>query len=408
MLSPIVASDTLPRRLDAANPQAKTAIEPRSTVLPSSIVRTYSTNTNNDQEQWWHDCGPLFGRFLQVAEYDLHQQYQYLLFLERHLIPALGPHPQKWRSTITRSGLPIEYSMNFQGSRKPTLRIGFEPVSILSGSERDPYNQIAIGDLMSVVAKLNLPGFDARLYRHFINDFSLTKKEEAVLQRLGLSVSKGIICSQAAFGFDLKGGTVTVKGYVQCGRKARAMDVPVGRLIAESVRKITVHTGCCDAFALLHDYMEQTEGYNEFTFLSWDCIDMAQSRLKFYGVHNEVTFRKVAEMWTLGGRLESPEIVQGLKLLRQLWDVLDLSEATDCEYTGGFDDGITSGEKEVSSPVIWNFELKPGDIHPQPKFYFPIHGRQNDSKVAEALAQFWASIGWMELASSYPQTLSYL
>lgn len=366
----------------------------------ATIVSRYLPLDTEDVEEWWKDCGPLFGRFLQAAQYDPHEQYQHLLFLQKLLIPALGPHPQKWRSTITRSGLPIEYSINFQASVKPTLRIGFEPVSFLSGTHRDPFNQIAITDLMTNVTKLRLPGFDDTLFHHFINDFFLSSKEQQALMESG-EVTQKTVRSQAAFGFDLKGTNVSVKGYVFCGMKHRATGQPVGKLITDAVTKIDHHTQCAHAFKMLNDYMEASSGYNQYTFLSWDCVDAPQSRLKFYGVHNEVTWRKIAEMWTLNGQLDNSDIIKGLALLKELWQLLQIPEG-DSGYSGGFDDGITSGEKEIPSPMIWNFELKRGSRFPQPKFYFPIHGK-NDLKVAEALAAFYRMIGWNDLAASYVQ-----
>ncbi|PLB55896.1 aromatic prenyl-transferase [Aspergillus steynii IBT 23096] len=411
MSSLTVTSSASPPRPEAKRSHgAQLTADGQPTTLPSSIIHASNIPTSNDIEAWWEDCGPLFGRFLQAGKYTLRQQFQYLLFLRNHLIPALGPHPQKWRSTITRSGLPIEYSINFQTDGQPTLRIGFEPVGILSGTAGDRYNQLAPADLASVLGKLPLlANFDARLYHHFTNDFALSRADEASLRQQDVTPEKGHVVSQAAFGFDLKGDRVAIKGYVFCGRKALATHTPVGEFIASSVAPITPLTGSCAAFALVHDYMTDTSGYNEFTFLSWDCVERTQSRLKLYGVHNEVTPRKLAEMWTLGGRLEGiPEIMQGLQLALQLWAALGLDEADDCAYTGRFDDGVTSGECEVSSPILWNFEFNPGQRYPLPKAYFPIHGRQSDRHVAGALEAFFGKLAWKELAGGYTKMVEGL
>lgn len=370
----------------------------------ATIVSKYLPLDTEDAEGWWKDCGYLFGRFFQVGQYDLHEQYHHLLFLQKVLIPALGPYPQKWRSTVTRSGLPIEYSINFQANAKPTLRIGFEPSSFLSGTHRDPFNQIAINDLITNVTKLLLPGFDDMLFHHFTNEFFLSREEQRALLDSG-KITKNAVRSQAAFGFDLRGSNVSVKGYVFCRMKHYATGQAVGQLVTEAVTKIDHHIQCADVFKLLNEYMEESNSYNQFTFLSWDCVDAPKSRLKLYGVHNEVTWRKITEVWTLNGRLDNPDIVKGLALLKELWQLLEIPEG-DCGYSGRFDDGTACG-KNVFSPLMWNYELKRGSRYPQPKLYVPIHGI-NDLKVAEALAAFYRVIGWNNLAVSYVQIVRAL
>lgn len=371
-----------------------------SSHVPSEVLTSYFDFPSDDQRQWWQDTGHLFGRFLEATHYDVHYQYQYLLFFIKHLLPALGPHPARWRSTITPTGLPLEFSLNFQQNTRPLARIGFEPLSYFSGTALDPYNKIATGDLLNQLTKVQLRGFDSQLFNHFINDFDLSRKEADRLQKQGGINGENTVRSQVAFGFDLKDGHVAVKGYAFAGLKSRATGIPVGQLISNSVSKLDPHMDCWVAFSLLNDYMEESGGWNEYSFMSWDCVDIERSRLKLYGVHTALNWQRIKDMWTLGGRTESnPTIMTGLEQLRSMWSLLQIDEG-DRGYQGGFaeDDG------GKTLPIIWNYELHRGCPHPIPKFYFPAHG-ENDLRVAECITKFFKSLGWEDHAENYPELL---
>ncbi|KAJ0417667.1 Brevianamide F reverse prenyltransferase [Aspergillus carlsbadensis] len=367
---------------------------------PAAVIASTWIFANEDQAQWWQDVGPLFERFLQVASYDEPTQYRCLLFFIQHLNPALGPYPQRWRSTISRSGLPIEFSLNFQKGSKQLLRIGFEPVSILSGTAGDPFNNLPVGELLNKLGQLSLPDFDPLDFSTLINKFQLSRAETEALQT-GESQSTPLK-SQAAFGFDfLKDGNIVVKGYVFPHLKAKATGVSIGALIYDAVHQFDTRSQFLQPFQLVHDYMTEGTAYNEYTFLSCDCLDRSRQRLKLYGAHTDVTWRKIAEMWTLGGRLSHDRGIQrGLEMLRHFWSILKLHEGVR-GFAGGFDDGSRQqGDDQIASPIIWNYELHPNYDIPVPKFYVPVHA-ENDQLVASALAQFFGYLGWHNEARSY-------
>nr|AGC83577.1 prenyltransferase [Aspergillus versicolor] len=378
--------------------------EPPARSSPAQALSSYHHFPTSDQERWYQETGSLCSRFLEAGQYGLHQQYQFMFFFMHHLIPALGPYPQKWRSTISRSGLPIEFSLNFQKGSHRLLRIGFEPVNFLSGSSQDPFNRIPIADLLAQLARLQLRGFDTQCFQQLLTRFQLSLDE--VRQ---LPPDDQPLKSQGAFGFDFNpDGAILVKGYVFPYLKAKAAGVPVATLIAESVRAIDADRNqFMHAFSLINDYMQESTGYNEYTFLSCDLVEMSRQRVKIYGAHTEVTWAKIAEMWTLGGRLiEEPEIMEGLARLKQIWSLLQIGEGSRA-FKGGFDYGKASATDQIPSPIIWNYEISPGSSFPVPKFYLPVHG-ENDLRVARSLAQFWDSLGWSEHACAYPDMLQQL
>lgn len=95
------------------------------------VTEEINLKTDNDRI-WWQKAGTMLAKVLDSAEYTREEQHKYLKFYADVLLPHMGSYPQTFRSSITRSGLPIELSVNYQQSGRPlVVRIGFEPLSAL-------------------------------------------------------------------------------------------------------------------------------------------------------------------------------------------------------------------------------------------------------------------------------------
>ncbi|RLL97456.1 hypothetical protein CFD26_102625 [Aspergillus turcosus] len=359
---------------------------------------------SDDEESWFNKTAPLLAKLLLSAGYSVDHQYEYLTFYYKFLVPALGPYPQRYSSAITRSGLPLEFSANYQEhGGSPVIRIGFEPVNALSGTARDPYNQYTVASLLGQISNLRPKGFDDRLWHYFAHEHTVSAAEREQLN--GEKVHGSELKSQMAFGFDLKGGDIVVKGYSFPALKVQVSNKSFGDLMESSIRKLQDEMDCTAAFEKVNSYMHEVNGYNQFAFFSWDCVIPSASRLKFYGVHNNVTWPQIEELWTLNGRAKSSSTPKALERLKQLWDLMNIKEGTKA-FAGGFDDGSGS-DQQKEAPMVWNYEMKPGSALPLTKFYFPVHG-ENDMKIVTALSRFFEIIGLTELARSYPDSVKAL
>lgn len=367
-----------------------------SVLVYKSLSRYLKFSEN--EEGWWHKTAPLLNKILAAAKYDVHLQYRYLVFYYAACVSALGPYPQRFSSSITRSGLPVEFSVNYQNNSKPIVRIGYEPISHLSGTERDPYNHKTASEIVATLSKIQ-PDFDPRLFNYFVHQLSVNKAESDVLN--GANVEGSEMKSQTAFGFDLVNGEISVKGYAFPAMKCQVSQQSLSQLLKAAINGLKGEFDC--AFGLVDEYMERCGGYNQFSFVSWDCVVPAKSRFKVYGVHNDVTWKKIEDIWTLGGQATSGNVTKGLELLKELWTLIDLDEG-ERGYTGRFDDANDNGSN-IQSPMVWNYELRPNNPWPLAKFYFPVHG-ENDMKIVKGLARFFENRGWTELARSYVQTVS--
>ncbi|PWY86949.1 reverse prenyltransferase [Aspergillus heteromorphus CBS 117.55] len=355
---------------------------------PWDIIAKYPTNCNAHESSWWKDVGPLLGRLLQLADYSVHQQYEYLLFARNHIVPSLGPYPQRWPSVMTYTDLPIEMSINFQDGKKSNVRVSFEPICELSGTPRDRFNQVAAEQLVAGLSALG-PGLDRVLYHHFARDFGISESETRKLN--AEAFVRHSVQSVYNFGCDFQHTGPVFKAYVYTGLKRRISGNPMRRVLGESLGRLDAMTGRGDGEAgrMVVDYMEEGGGFNEYMYLAWDFVDAAHARVKVYGVQTDLSLRKVEEVWTMGGRLKDPVTLCGLGLVRRLWGMLE-------------GDGLGDG-----SIFMWNYEIRPGCGTPIQKVYLPLLGK-NDLFVAKALAKFFHSLGWTDKARAYVDNVRYL
>jgi DMATS type aromatic prenyltransferase len=373
--------------------------DPVALASPFEVLDKYQTFQDIHQKTWWEKTGLLLSKVLVSANYSLARQYEALIFYREVLLPLMGPNPQTFRSAITRSGLPVEFSVNYQqrGETEPVVRIGFEPVLAASGTDEDLYNQKPVSLLLEQLERLNIPGFDASLLEHFLERHTVSASERAKLTQNKMVGSD--LTSQYAFGFDLKLGAMSVKGYTFPALKCHASGRDFGVVIADSVNSIKDQIGSFPSFDMVNDYMKETDGYSQFAFWSWDCVKPTSSRLKLYSSNNDVFWPKIEEIWTLGGRVDTPTVRKGLEYLSQLWSFTKVAEGRR-DFTGGFDDGKDS----TPTPMVWNYEMQLGNPIPLTKFYFPIHG-ENDQKIIRGIAQFLIDIGLTTLGESYEKTV---
>lgn len=367
---------------------------------PFDVLSTYLTFPTNDEDQWWRRTGPLLGRLLSTTGYTAEQQYQFLTFYHNQLIPRLGPCPATFHSSITVTGLPMEFSVNYQEhGGHPTVRIGAEPVDSFSGTDRDPFNQTPPALMVSHLTRIVLKDFDPQLYGYFEPRHTLTRHEQI---RLPTSVPGGAkLKTQHAMGFDLKDTGITVKGYTYPGLKAHMSGQDIKQLLTDSVTDLKSQgkMDCVGAWSKLADYITETNGWGYHNLWAWDYIDPAKSRFKFYTFVMDVSDTKLEELWTLNNRAIGPAHMEGLIWLRKLWDVIDLKHAGKRDLPED-----APQVPENSAPMLWNYELTPDNPLPYGKAYFPLQGL-NDLICVEKIARFFGMLGWTELAASYRSTV---
>jgi DMATS type aromatic prenyltransferase len=395
----VVEVEPSPPPLEAVKQAEQGMTEQGNSPQPYHVLSRYMDFKSRDEEFWWTHTGSLLAKFLQWAKYDIHQQYQFLQFFYNHIIAAIGPyrpfaHPERiWNSSVTPSGLPVEFSINYQekGNAKPVLRIGCEPISHFSGSGRDRYNHYKVWETVNKLTVLpGMETFDPCLFRHFAEDLCTTRKEEEILDREVVETAH-VFNTQQALGFDLKGDQVVVKAYIVPNMKSKSTGIPISKLLYDSITGIYGNAIPCSTLSMIVEYMESTGAFNDATWFSWDCIEPTKSRVKIYGSKFDSTWRKSEEIWTCGGQWTDPITMKGLSYLKELWDLLKIEE-------------VQASPTFFRPPLVWTYELHPGDKTPIPRIYIPAH-TESDLKIAQGLTAFFERLGWTDLAETYTKTL---
>ncbi|KAJ5950550.1 Aromatic prenyltransferase DMATS type [Penicillium vulpinum] len=335
---------------------------------------------NIAEQAWWEKTGPLLAKVLQSAQYSVQDQYLYMTLYRTVLLPRLGPHPHTWDSFITYSGVPVEFSINFQQHGPPTARIGWEPVSQKSGSPADPINHDTVSQAIATMSQLNLNGFDTKFLHHMMRCLTATGEEAADVGRDQLYLTR--MKNQVSFGLDLKAGEVSVKCYLYPALKSHLTGSSFRQLLNDAVHSLGDEVSY-PALDTIHEYLESGGMYNQYSFIGIDCTTASKSRLKVYNTIQDVTWSKLRDIWTLGGRFESHATTQrGLQFVQEFWKLL-------------------TSDQDKMAVGIWSYELAPGSTDfPNPKYYFIMHG-MNDMENAQAISKFYDSIGWHDLAANF-------
>ncbi|KAL5003062.1 tryptophan dimethylallyltransferase-domain-containing protein [Aspergillus recurvatus] len=395
--------ETIPTPLPSKGKPGPKPTTHTTTTQPFAVLTSYLHFANEAQNQWWLDSGSLFARLLQASQYTTDQQYQHLLFFYRNLLPSFGTYPPTWFSIVSRQGLAIEYSLNFQESGNPVIRSAFEPLSHASGKDAaDPLNKRPAEELLARLEKQGLGGFDTALFNHVRKTIFVSDEQTLSLEH---SDTYGIK-THTALGFDMKGDRTVIKCYMHPRWRSLATGVPVATLIRESFERIKEQIDCAGAFRLVDEYMEVSGSWDLRTFIAWDCVPLERTRLEIYGINNEVSLAKIEELWTMGGRLNDETAHEGLTLLRRLWTLLEINK-DDRLFSKGDEEKLEYGPTvEGLLPLFWNYEIWAGSDKVAPKIDIPVFG-ENDLKVASAISRFFESLGpaWLEKADGYVDLL---
>lgn len=376
----------------AASPEPK---------LPYQILGHWLGFANRDEELWWLNTAPFLGNLLVQCNYDIHEQYQYLAFYHKHILPVIGPyvHPgiePEWMGYFTSEGHPFEISLNLQES-KAIVRLGFEPLSAVAGTDRDPLNQFMGREFLGQMARYQ-PCIDLKWFNHFDSELGLSLEEARTIAAKVPKQGR----TQRVVGFDLKNGGVVPKAYFYPEHKARATGIPMARLVFDAIRKLEDSKTFSGSLEKLEKFLapcfknnteDQSGNTTEVFIVAIDCLVPCKSRIKLYVGETQVTFARVTELWTLGGLLQDSTTLTGLRILEGIWNVLEMGDSQ-------------SPLKDFEClPLGFNYEFKPGAEYPKPQLYIPLHGK-NDDVVAGKLTKVFDYLKWNGLAAKYKEELT--
>ncbi|KHN97491.1 Aromatic prenyltransferase, DMATS type [Metarhizium album ARSEF 1941] len=359
---------------------------------------------NDDQKLWWHSTAPMFEAILQTAGHGINAQYRHLGIYKKHVIPFLGVYPRndkkRWLSILTRYGIPFELSLNCSNS---VVRYTYEPINAASGTRGDPYNTLAIWESLQKLVQIQA-GVDLEWLKYFKRELTLDVLESAFLLDNGLA--RDGIKTQNKLALDLKGNQFALKVYIYPALKSLATGKSMHELIFGSVHKLSLqYSSIRAAFERLEGYVVSRNsrggtgegGVLQPRLLSCDLIDAAKSRIKIYLLERMVSLSAMEDLWTLGGQLADQSTMDGLALIRELWQLLRISPGLR-SYPKPY---LPLGQMpDEQLPSMVNYTLHHDDPTPEPQVYFTVFGMR-DVDVTDALTAFFERRGWTEMARKY-------
>jgi len=353
--------------------------------------------TRSDEQSWWLTLSGPLHTLMDKASYSKEQQTKYASFVQKNLIPFLGPAPKAsslphFDSFCNDDFSPVEFSWNFHAGRS-TVRIGFEPIGRFAGTPRDPFNTLEPARAMAHLLRTNTR-VDDKLWRHFCEDLTVpSEKASAIVQRMAPNEHM----SSNTISFDRTGDPLP-KVYFYPIAAALGANEYVGEMVCKSLDRLSLNL--TPALDVVRAYIVDAKARHgesavKLECLSFDAIEPAASRFKLYVRTPQTSLASTCELFTLGGRLDSAEIRACLANIRSFWSLLLNSQSEHADLPPS---------THRTAGIIFNFELRHNDPTPRPKVYIPIrHYGGTDLKIAQGLSEWFRAIGWSKIADSYVQ-----
>lgn len=345
---------------------------------------------SEQQKKWWLHTAPFLNSLLEQAEYSIHHQYRFLSFFQQYLLPAVGSFDDSASAfrSISPDIYPLEMSTNHSDNGR-LVRIGMEPLSIHAGTSADPLNQAFLRLFLGELA-IHFPHVDLLLANHFESCLNLSPEEYKVAVSMPVTEAN----MQARFaGFNLqRTGDIVAKAYYSFGAKAAIQGVSKTTLALKTLRSIDSYSSDPKYSAAVSDL----EGFFASTgiepfLMGTDCIESTKSRIKVYVRAPWFTSAGLRDLWTLGGRVNTPLSAKGLEIAEYFMSLLNYTpEQTNVDSS--------------FAALLANYELRIGSPHPKPQIYFPLH-RIDDETAANILTRFFDYLGWQGIASNFKDSM---
>lgn len=341
---------------------------------------------NSHHEFWWTHGGLALAFLLYYADYSPLLQYVYLRLFANVVAPSLGvaqssqasDYLRQYSSFMTDDGTPIELSWDWgygDPSTPPLIRYSVEPISLNAGTILDKYNEQEGNSfhdrLVSSISNINLEWF-----RHFHAYFQSDLET-------GLTTDDSDHSSRIFYAFDLSRTGMTSKAYFFPRYVAKSKGISVMETILEAISSAPQGDGLLGDFYKFRDYVLSQQEPVEMDMLAIDMINPIKSRVKIYFRTRQTDFESVRAAMSLGGRLDSPQVNQGLDELRDLWNSV---------FNVDTDDTVPLGDaSHRTAGILYNVEFKATGGDPVTKIYLPVrHYGVNDEAILRGLCTYMA------------------
>ncbi|KAJ8113079.1 hypothetical protein OPT61_g4711 [Boeremia exigua] len=323
---------------------------------------------------WWDRTGKQLAELLRCAGYNKSDQYSELLFFAIHIIPELGPAPHdksgniRWHSPHTPDGTPLDFSWEWGLEGTATIRVSFEPIGPLAGTDADPLNRYATHNWIKHLENQDLVvGLDLEWYHHFTYTLLPSKPippSELDSMKLAAGMnSETIPVSGSVVMRDIARDGPMVKFYVYPGLKARELGISKAEVVFRAIEALPAEQYESLNFKPLQEYLSRAASRweMEIHLVSFDLISPQRSRIKIYTRAPNTSMEYLMDALTLGGcnnlSMYSKRVIQDV---RDFWNIF-VGDAPDVLPKDGVARGpgfyFTAQAGKIATPKLY---ISPG------------------------------------------------
>ncbi|OAX84580.1 hypothetical protein ACJ72_01058 [Emergomyces africanus] len=358
----------------------------REVSMTTSIDESSAPDRNYSGFAFWSKhCTPVLSSLLRnVGSYTADEQKYHLTFLERYIIPNMGPPPDitRPRSLLTPNGAPFETSINFNNAGKACVRFTFEPVMPERGSLSDtPIPRIA----EAVKA-------DLRWFKQFAAEYFPSEEEsETIKDKMPPDTAR---IPQCFLAFDLDGGDIWMKAYFSPMMKHMATGVNSDEATVNLLKRLDpLGESFLPILSFIEKYQPMCQRPPLIQVVGIDCTDPSiRARVKVYTNPRDNSFDAIYEHVTFGGRRTDEATLEGLSILREMWHLL-INEPEE-QINALFSKPVLD-QKHEHRGVCCSWELQPGQGIPEVKVYVALFQYfPGDESSQETLEKIFEKRGW--------------
>lgn len=355
---------------------------------------------------FWKRFGYPYASKLQTANYPLEAQTKLLVFIFARLAGILGPDAKPNTPTmLTADGSTCEGSWAIPTGKKPVagepnrqVRCAIQPIDprnngFLRGTQVLEYLMSTNGGLGLIVVKDNMLTWLRKL-EQFVFQNDENPDSDYVPNGTGFYLGLALLPS----------GLIALKPYYQCpaagteGTLKTPLYVTNKDFSPLAPLAASLHPSLVDQFQVMLDYFGSLEDRLKplFHLLSVDIAAPEKNRLKIYfQTRVGLSFNDVKRNFTLGGRLDTPQMHENLKLMEMLWNDLFPQSPSwsgkDVTHRSKADnDHLQDHEQLPVSCFVWYYEFSANAPSLTPKVYFPAgHLVANDMEVCKVVEKFY-------------------
>lgn len=297
---------------------------------------------------------------------------------------GLAPSPSRSKSLLTPNGSPFETSLNHSDNGPSTLRFCYEPVF-------PPSDGVTSNPILPIA---EATGADLRWFNQFAASFFPSRDDEEKL--LAIMPKETIRIPKVFLAFDLEGGRQVMKAYFYPVIKYMTSGLNSDRATFDLIRRLEpLGSTFGEALDCIEEYQELLYGEKPLTVVvGIDCVAPEDgARIKIYIEPRSNSWASVQQHVTLGGKLTDKTTLEGLAILRDMWNLM-INEPEEKEIDGGWEKEVAETTPK-SSGACFSWELKPGQAVPEVKIYLSLRQFfKTDKGIVEAIEKVFRKRGW--------------